>query len=124
MFLFTGGTASTVPADGAVAVLASGIDAVFDEATGTNYARQAIAAASWGATAAAGTTGRKTTAGQVTFGTVGAGGWGTITGFGIATDTTAGAGVAYFYANFDDTTAITSAQNDVIKITPTWQVNS
>lgn len=118
MFLFTGGTASTVPASSAtIGTMGGG----FAEATGTSYARQAIAAASWGS-AAAGTGGRKVTAGQVTFPTVGSGGWGTINGFGLASASTSG--VALFYANFDDTTAITSAVNDVIKVTPTWQINS
>lgn len=118
MFLFGGGTASTVPASSAVIGTMGGS---FVETTGTSYARQSIAAGSWGA-AAAGTGGRKTTAGQVTFPTVGSGGWGVVNGFGIASASTAG--LAYFYANFDDTTAITTAQNDVIKITPTWQINS
>lgn len=117
MGLFTSQTASTVPAANAVLSTSTGVT----EATGTGYARQTIAAGSWGAQAAA-TGGRKTTAGQVTFPTVGAGGWGTITGFFVANAATAG--TALFYANFDDTTAIVTSANDVIKVTPTWQANS
>jgi hypothetical protein len=94
------------------------------EATGTSYARQSIAAGSWGA-AAAGTGGRKSAAGQVTFPTVGSGAWGTINGFFIATNSASGSGdKTIFFANFDDTTAIVSAAGDVIKVTPTWQINN
>jgi len=114
--LFTSQTASTVPATTAVLATPTGVT----EATGTGYARQSIAAAAWGATAA-GTGGRKTTAGQVTFPTVGAGAWGTINGFFIATAATAG--TAIYYANFDDVTAIVSAVNDIIRVTPTTQAN-
>lgn len=114
--LFTSQSASTVPGTTAVLATATGVT----EATGTSYARQSIAAASWGAQAA-GTGGRKTTAGQVTFPTVGSGGWGTVNGFFIATASTAG--TALFYANFDDTTAIVSGVGDIIRVTPTWQMN-
>lgn len=112
---FTSQTASTVPAGTAVLATGTGVT----EATGTAYARQSIASASWGAIAAGGG-GRRTTAGQVTFPTVGAGGWGTLNGFFIATTAGAGTGIAVYYANFDDLTAIPSAVNDVIKVTPSW----
>lgn len=114
--LFTSQTATTVPASTAVLATATGVT----EATGTGYARQSIAAASWGAQTAA-TSGRKTTAGQVTFPAVGAGGWGTINGFFIADSATAGK--AFFYCNFDDGQSIVTSPNDVIKVTPTWQAN-
>lgn len=119
--LFTSQTASTVAASTATG---GASPSGWTEATGTSYARQSIAAGSWGA-AAAGTGGRKSTAGQVTFPTVGSGAWGTVNGFFIATNSASGAGdkVIYF-ANFDDVTAIVTAQNDVIKVTPVFQFNS
>lgn len=82
---------------------------------GVNYARQTISSASWGAIAGA-TGGRKTTAGQVTFGTA-SGSWGTLNGFTILNSLTVGS--IYFGANFDDTTAVPIQSNDVIKVTPT-----
>lgn len=114
--LFTSQTASTVPANTAVLSTQTGVT----ETTYTAYARQALTAATWGAIAA-GTGGRKATYPQVTFPTVGATPGGNINGFFIATANTAG--IAIFYANFDDTTAITPATNDIIKVTPTWQAN-
>lgn len=116
MGLFTSQTATTVPANTAVLATQTGMT----EATGTGYARQSIAAASWGAQGAA-TGGRKTTAGQVTFPAVGAGGWGTINGYFLATALTVG--TAVFYCNFDDNQSIATSPNDVIKVTPTWQAN-
>jgi hypothetical protein len=112
---FTSQTASTVPAGTAVLSTSTGVT----EATGTAYVRQAIANTSWaGIVASTSPTGRKTTAAQVVFPAVGAGAWGTLNGFFIATAATAGIGI--FYANFDDTTAIVTAVNDIVKITPTW----
>ena len=111
--LFTSQTPTTVPASTAVLATSTGVT----EAAGTSYGRVSIAAADWAALAAA-TGGRKTTALQKTFPTVGVGGWGTINGFFVATTLTAGIGI--FYANFDDGVAIISAVNDVIKVTPTW----
>lgn len=96
--LFTSQTASTVPGTTAVLATSTGVT----EAAGTSYARQSIAAASWGAQAA-GTGGRKSTAGQVTFPAAGSA-WGTVNGFFIADS--ASAGKAFFYANFDDGLAI------------------
>lgn len=115
MGLFTSQTASTCPAANAVLSTQTGVT----EATGTAYARQSIAAASWGAQAGGSPDGRKTTAGLVTMPTVGAGGWGTIHGYFLATVVTAGAGVAFFYCNFDDLTDIVTASGDVITVTPT-----
>ena len=116
--LFTSQTATTVPARTATGGAApSG----WVEATGTSYARQAIAAASWGAPSTDGN-GRKITAGQVTFPTVGAGGWGTANGFFIATMVSSQAGdkIIYF-ANFDDLTAAVLNVNDIIKVTPSMK---
>ncbi len=116
--LFTSQTASTVPARTAVG---GAVPSGWVEATGTSYARQAIAAASWGAASTNGS-GRKITAGQVTFPTVGAGGWGTVNGFFLATASASGAAdVTIFFANFDDTTARALSASDVLKITPSMQ---
>lgn len=97
------------------------------ETTYTSYARQALATATWGATAAGtGATGRKTTYSTVTFPTVGVTG-AVITGFFIGWDTGAGGTatptVAVMQANFDDTTAATVSTNDVINLTPYMQLN-
>ena len=83
-------------------------------------AGQTISSASWGAQAA-GTAGRKTAAGQVTFTTATTGGWGTINGFTLGNALTVGS--IYFAANFDDTTAVAIASSDIIKVTPTIQYN-
>lgn len=111
--LFTAFTASTVGTN--TNVLAS----YTEPGAGVNYARQTISSASWGAQAAA-TSGRKSTAGQVTFGTA-SGSWGTVNGFTICNSLTVGSG--YFAANFDDVTAVPIQSNDVIKVTPTIQYN-
>jgi hypothetical protein len=116
--LFTGLTGSTVPARGATGGAAP---AGWTEVTGVNYARQSIAAGSWGAPATNGN-GRKITAGQVTFPTAGAGGWDEADGFFIATHNQSEAGDAIIYfANFDDLTPSTLNENDVIKVTPSMQ---
>lgn len=116
--LFTGATASTTPA---ASIVGGASPSGWTEATGTGYARQAIAAASWGSPVASSSpSGRKVTAGQVTFPAVGSGGWGTINGFFISTHSSSVSGdTPIFFANFDDLTGIPSAQSDVIKITPT-----
>jgi len=86
---------------------------------GGAYARQTISSSSWGAQAAA-TGGRKSTAGQVTFATCTAA-WGTVNGFTLANGLTTGS--LYFACNFDDVTAVNIQSNDIIKVTPTLQVN-
>lgn len=87
------------------------------EAAFTNYARQDLAAATWGAIAERPTNlGRQTTYPQQTFPTVGASG-ATINGFYIANN---GFTVAIGQANFDDGLAVVLATNDVIKVTPTF----
>lgn len=108
--LFTSQTASTVMTH--AQTLAN-----VTETSYTSYARQALATATWGALAERPTNlGRQTTYPQVTFPTVGATG-ATINGFfiGDATPPTKVIG----QANFDDTTAVVLATNDVIKVTPT-----
>lgn len=116
--LFTSQTASTVPAANMVLATPTGIT----EATYTGYARQSIAAASWGAIGAKtmwSQSGRGTTAGQVSFPAATATYATAINGFFLATASTAG--VCLFASNFDDTTAVASlAINDVIRVTPTF----
>ena len=108
--LFTSQTASTVITH---AQTLSNIT----ETTYTSYARQALAAATWGALAERPTNlGRQTTYPQVTFPTVGASG-ATINGFHITNN-----GYTVLFpgqANFDDTTAVPLLTNDVIKVTAT-----
>lgn len=108
--LFTSQTASTVITH---AQTLSNIT----ETTYTSYARQSLAAATWGALAERPTNlGRQTTYPQVTFPTVGASG-ATINGFHITNN---GNTVLFpGQANFDDTTAVPLLTNDVIKVTPT-----
>jgi hypothetical protein len=117
--LFTSQTASTVITSGQTV-------SSITETTYTSYARQGLATATWGAQAA-GTGGRKSTYPQVTFPTVGTTG-ATINGFFIGWDTGAGGTTAptkcVAQANFDDTTAVVLATGDVIKVTPTWQINN
>lgn len=109
--LFTSQTGSTVPDRDAVLGSESGVV----EVSGSGYER--VAVGGWGSLVDSGA-GRQVTAAQVTFPTVGSGGWGTINGFFIATT----AGVAVFYANFDDLTPITSNVGDVVKVTPFWRI--
>lgn len=104
--LFTSQSASTVITSGQTI-------ANITETTYTSYARQALAAATWGAQGA-GTGGRKSTYPQVTFPTVGATG-ATINGFYITNN---GVTVAICQANFDDGLASVLATNDIIKVTP------
>ena len=116
--LFTSQDETTVPARGATGGAAP---AGWTEAAGTAYARQALAAATWGALSTNGN-GRKFTYPEVTFPTVGAGGWGTVNGFFIATKVSSQAGdVLIFFSNFDDLTANPLNENDIQKVTPSWQ---
>lgn len=109
---FTSQTASTVPAANAVLATSTGVT----EASGTSYARTAIPAANWGANAAGTPDGRKTTASAVATPAVGAGGWGTINGFFLASASSGG--VAIYYANFASGLAIPTSVGDVITVTP------
>lgn len=111
--LFTSQTATTV-------ITSAQTLANITETTYTNYARQALAAATWGAQAA-GTGGRKSTYAQVTFPTVGATG-ATINGFFIGDATPPVKAIAQ--ANFDDLTAVPLLTNDIIKVTPAVQFNN
>lgn len=113
--LYTSQTSSTVPGSSAVLATSTGVT----EVTGTGYSRQSVAAASWAAQSAA-TGGRKTVGPQVTF--TASGTWTAANGFFIADATSAG--IAIFYANFDDLAAVTLLSGDLLKLTPTWQMNS
>ncbi len=107
--LFTSQTATTV-------ITHAQTFANITESAYTNYARQALAAATWGAVAERPTNaGRQTTYPQVTFPTVGATG-STVNGFYITNN---GHTVVIGQANFDDGLAVVLAANDVIKVTPT-----
>lgn len=116
--LFTSQTASTVPASTMVLATPTGIT----EAAYTGYARQSIAAASWGTTGAKTIwtqPARGTTAGQVSFPAATATYSTAINGFFIAT--ASAAGVCLAASNFDDTTAVaTMAIGDIIRVTPTF----
>lgn len=110
--LFTNFTASTVMTH--AQTMADVTESAF-----TNYARQALATATWGALAErAGSTGRQTTYPQITFPTVGASG-STINGFFISDILSTTGDKVMGIANFDDTTAVPLLTNDVIKVTPT-----
>ena len=110
--LFTSHTASTV-------ITHAQTMADITEAAFTNYARQALATATWGALAERPTNlGRQTTYPQVTFPTVGASG-ATINGFFVSDILSTTGDKAVGQANFDDLTAVPLATNDVIKVTPT-----
>lgn len=118
--LFTGATASSTPLQTAVLSTFTGVA----EAAFTSYARQSIAAASWGAQAAgsgAASGGRQSTAGQVSFPAAGAAYATAINGFFLCDLSSHGTEKGIFYANFDDTTAIaTLALGDIVKVTPTF----
>lgn len=104
--LFTSQTATTVITSGQAF-------ANITETVYTSYARQTLAAATWGAQGV-GTGGRKSTYPQVTFPTVGASG-ATVNGFYITNN---GHTVCICTANFDDGAAAILATNDVVKVTP------
>lgn len=107
--LFTSQTASTV-------ITHAQAFANITETVYTSYARQSLAAATWGAAAERPTNlGRQSTYPQVTFPTVGATG-ATINGFYITNN---GHTIVIGQANFDDVTAVVLATNDIIKVTPT-----
>ena len=87
------------------------------ETTYTSYARQTLAAATWGAIAERPTNlGRQQTYPQLTYPTVGASG-ATINGFYVTNN---GHTVCIGQANFDDLTAVVLLTNDVLKLTPTF----
>lgn len=107
--LFTSQTASTVVTQ--TQTIADVTETVF-----TNYARQALTPASWGAQGA-GASGRKTTFPQMTFPTVGGTG-ATLNGVFITDILSTTGDVLIGAANFDDLTAVVLLTNDIIKVTP------
>jgi hypothetical protein len=122
MGLFTSQTASTVPSADAVGPNGTGTSPSVEVANANAYARQTIAAASWGANSTSGS-GRRTTAGQVSF-PASTGSWGTVNGFFLANSATFGAGAAYYYANFSDTTAVNiNAAGYTLQVTPYWHLD-
>jgi hypothetical protein len=114
--LFTSQTATTVP--GATAVLASATGVT--EATYTSYGRPAVASGDWGAIGAQtiwAQAVRGAVAAQKSFAAAGAAYSTAINGFFLASASTGG--VALYYSNFDDETAIASlALGDIIRVTP------
>lgn len=112
--LFTSQSETTVPARSATS---GAVPSGWTEASGMGYARQVVAAGDWGAPITD-STGRKVTATQVTYPAAGSGGWGTVNGFFLATQSASGASdkIIYF-ANFDDETAVTVNAGDILKIT-------
>lgn len=120
--LFTGASASTVPAITAVLSTYTGVA----EAAYTSYARVSIASGSWGAAAAgagAASGGRQVTAGQVTFPTATATYATQINGHFLTNASGHGSEIGIAYANFDDVTGIASlAIGDIIKVTPTFGI--
>lgn len=107
--LFTSQTATTV-------ITHAQTFANITETVYTSYARQSLAAATWGAIAERPTNlGRQVVYPQVTFPTVGATG-STVNGFYITNN---GHTIVIGQANFDDGLAVVLALNDVIKVTPT-----
>jgi len=117
--LFTSQTPSTVPARGATG---GAVPAGWAEAAGVGYARQEVTAASWGVPSTNGN-GRKITASQVTFATVGVGiNWGTVNGFFLATASASGASdVIIYFANFDAGVARALTEGVTEKVTPSMQ---
>ncbi len=110
--LFTSQTATTV-------ITHAQAFANITETVYTSYARQTLAAATWGAIAERPTNlGRQTTFPQVTFPTVGATG-ATINGFDIANN---GNTIVIGQANFDDGLSVVLSVNDVLKCTATYAV--
>lgn len=124
--LFTGGSASTVPASTAtVASMGSTFAEVLTSGWST-YARQAIASTTsgWGAPGAQtiwSVTGRGVAGAQVSFPapTSAYTPANAVNGFFVADASTSGHAV--YYSNFSDTTGVSSlAIGDVIKVTPTF----
>lgn len=113
--LFTSQTASAVVARTAT------MAACIVEPAGGSYARQVIASSAWGAPATSGL-GRKSAGPQITFPTA-TGNWGVVNGF-FLTASAAGNTVLIYQANFDDLTGVTINTNDIIKVTPSFQLSA
>lgn len=117
-------TATTVPAV-ATTIAAPGT-AVGEPTIGTGgYARVAVANTDWAAPAVQGVAGQRTTSAQKSFPQSTAA-WSnpTVVGYFVATVSTAGSGIAYYYANFDDASSVAiNAANIVLQVTPYWEAD-
>lgn len=117
---FSSQTASTVPGRTAVLSTATGVTEL---TSAGGYARANITNGQWQAPATNGS-GRRTSiaANGVVFAESTGAYSATVNGFFISPASTIGAGVALFYANFDDTTAITvNAAGFTVRLAPFWQ---
>lgn len=86
------------------------------------YARKSVVNTDWGAPATNGN-GRRTTSAQESFAQSSAA-WSNanVIGFAIVNNSSAGSGVAYGYANFDDgSTVQINAAGITLQVTPFWQ---
>lgn len=115
-------TTTTVPAVGTT--IAAPGTAVGEPTIGTGaYARVAMANTAWAAPAVQGSAGQRSTGSQQSFPQSTAA-WSnpTVVGYFVATVATAGSGIAYYYANFDDATSVAiNAANIVLQVTPYWE---
>lgn len=125
--LFTGATATTVPAF--TTVLNGNPAAVTEVAASNAYARVQVDGAAtvqeWGAIANGGAANsRRTTASQQSF-PESTGSWGTVNGFFNATVSGQGLGKAFYYANFsDDQPVVINSAGYTLRITPYWEIRS
>jgi hypothetical protein len=119
--LFTSQTATTVPARTAVG---GATPSGWTEAVGTGYARQAIATGDWGPNTTNGNGRKIVTSAAKAFPAAGAGGWGTVNGFFVATNSASGAGdTIIYFANFDDGLAEVINAGTTINVTPGAQMD-
>jgi hypothetical protein len=117
--LFTSQTPTTVPARTVTLASQTGITEVANSGA---YARAAVANTDWGAIATSGS-GRRTTSAQKSF-AESTGSWGAVNGFFLATTGTHAAGVAVFYANFDDGQAVNvNSAGYTLRVTPYFQAD-
>lgn len=115
-------TATTVPAVGTT--IAAPGTAVGEPTIATGaYARVVMANTIWAAPAISGSAGQRSTGSQQSFPQSTAA-WTnpTVVGYFVATVATAGSGIAYYYANFDDATSVAiNAAGIVLQVTPYWE---
>lgn len=117
--LFASQTSGTVPSRTAQG---GAVPASWVETPQFASARQKIDANQWGAPTINGN-GVKVTGPQVTFPTATANGL-SANGFGLFTQPSSKAGdIPIYFANFDDLTMLPINSGDVVRVTPTWQLN-
>lgn len=88
-----------------------------------SYARVAVASTAWAAPALQSGAGQRSVATQQSFPQSSAA-WSnpSVVGFAVVTSATAGAGIAYYYANFDDATmVVVNSAGIVLSVTPYWE---